>query len=297
MLKTETFFKDWVVNVINAKSSATSIEAFNFPGLSKRVIIDPVLRTVQARVYSKALLGSLTPDFRLSKGAAAFIGTTNQVSNLTSNDFSVPVYYKIVAEDGLTTSLWKVSVEMLGDRADFMNFVIPGMTKPATIDPVLKSIDAEVFVGQTLTAIPALFQISDYARAFVDNVEQVSGLSVNNYQEPVIYNVVSEDSLTFVEWSVSVKHQSLSDIKTNDSRPSLTVYPNPARGKAVFVLRNITDRESRIEMFNSQGIKVYSNIYENASFVSEEIDLAGFKPGIYIIKCSSVRNPVRFIIK
>jgi hypothetical protein len=49
-------------------------------------------------------------------------------------------------------------------------------------------------------------------------------------------------------------------------------------------------------MFNSQGIRVYSNTYENVSFVSEEIDLTGFTPGIYIIKCSSVRKPVRFIV-
>jgi hypothetical protein len=141
-----------------------------------------------------------------------------------------------------------------------------------------------------------MFQLSDFARAYVGDAEQISGLSLNSFQSPVIYNVVSEDSLTFNAWSVSVKYQTLSDPETGDTSPSLTIYPNPARGKAIFVLRNITEKESRIEMFNSQGVKVYSDTFENASFVSEELDLTGFAPGIYIIKCSSVRKPVRFII-
>jgi hypothetical protein len=292
-----SIINDWTIEITNAKSSAASIEAFSFPGLTKRVFIDPVTKTVLAKVYSNALLGSLKPEFRLSQGASAFIGTAPLVSNLTGNDYSVPVFYKIVAEDGVTISQWKVTVEILNDRADFLSFVIPGLTKPAAIDPALRNVDAEVSLEQSLTAIPALFQLSDYARAFVAGVEQISGLSVNNFQNPVVYNIVSEDSLTFKGWSVSVKHQSLADINIGNSGPSLKVYPNPATGKAVFVLRNITDRESRIEMFNSQGIQVYSIVFENASFVLEEIDLTGFKPGIYIIKCSSVKNPVRFIIR
>jgi len=227
---------------------------------------------------------------------SAFIEGISQESNFTVNDYSTPVYYRVVAEDGVTSSLWKVSVDILNDKADFTSFVVPGMTRPATIDLDTKSIEAEVSVGQSLASIPALFEVSDFARVFVGETEQISGLSVNNFQNPVIYNIVSEDSLTFSGWSVTVKYQSLSDAKSGDYRPSLTVYPNPARGKAVFVLRNITDRESRIEMFNSQGIKVFSTKYENTSYVSEEIDLSGFTPGIYIIKCSSVQKPVRFII-
>jgi hypothetical protein len=196
----------------------------------------------------------------------------------------------------VTISLWKVSVDILNDRADFLSFEIPGMTRPPSIDKDFKNIEAEVTVGQSLASVPAMFQISDYARAYVGETEQISGLSVNNYQSPVIFNVVSEDSLTFNAWSVSVKYQSLSDPKSGDTRPSLSIYPNPARSKAIFILRNIADKESRIEMINSQGIRVYSNTFENASFVSEEIDLTGFTPGIYIIRCSSVKMPVRFII-
>jgi hypothetical protein len=216
------------------------------------VIIDPVMRTVRAKVYSNTIPGSLVSEFRVSSGAAAFIGTAIQVSNLTSNDFSVPVTYKIVAEDGVTTSQWKVSVEILNDKADFISFVLPGMTKPASIDPIFRNIEVEVSAGQTLLSIPALFQLSSFARAFIEETEQVSGLSVNNFQNPVIYNVVSEDSMTINEWAVTVKYQVLSDKGTGDSRPSLTVYPNPARTKAVFVLLNITERKSRVEMFNSQ---------------------------------------------
>jgi hypothetical protein len=288
--------KDWTVNITNARNTAASIEAFYFPGLTKRVIIDPVMKTIRAKVYSTALLGSLTPEFRLSPGASAFIGTTSQVSNTSSYDFSNSVYYRIVAEDGVSSSLWKVSVDILNDKADFLSFVIPGMTRPASIDPVFKSIEVEVSIGQSLASVPVMFQLSDFARAYVGDTEQISELSVNSFQIPVIYNVISEDSLTFNAWSVSVKHQSLSDTKSGDTNPSLTIYPNPARAKAIFILRNITEKESRVEMFNSQGIRVYSNTYENASFVSEEIDLTGFTPGIYIIKCSSVKKPVRFII-
>jgi hypothetical protein len=288
--------RDWIVNAVNARNSAAAIETFSFPGITKSAIIDPVSKTIRVKVYSTAVLSSLAPEFRLSAGAAAFVGSTQQVSNSTGNDFSSPVTFKVVAEDGVTTAYWNIKVEILNQMADFISFILPGMTKPATLDTVFKTIDIEVLNGQPLSQIPALFQISEGAKVYVHGVEQISGLSVNDYHNPVVYKLVSEDSLTTNVWTVSVKNQVLSDDNTGKTGPSLTVYPNPARGKAVFVLRNITGRESRIEMFNSQGVKVYSTMFENVSFVSEEIDLSGFTPSIYIIKCSSVKKPVRFII-
>jgi hypothetical protein len=288
--------KDWTVHVRNAKSNRASIESFRFPGHTKRVVIDPVMKTIHAKIYSTAFIGELAPEFTLSAGASAFVGSTPQLSSATSNDFSFPVTYRVVAEDGITASYWKVTAEFLNDRADIVQFVVPGMTKPAFIDDQFRNIEAEVSAGQNLTGIPALFQLSAFARAYVGDNEQISGLSVNDFRNTIVYNVISEDSLTISDWAVSVKHQSLAETKTPDDGPSFTVYPNPARGKAVFVLRNITERDSRIEMFNSQGIRVYSASFEYASFISEEIDLTGFAPGIYIIKCSSVKKPVRFII-
>lgn len=289
--------KDWTVSITNALNNANNIESFTFPGVTKRVVIDPLRKTIVAKVFSSAIPGSLASDFRLSRGAVAYVGNTLQISNSTRNDFTTPVTYKVVAEDGLTTSQWKISAEMLNDKAEFISFVLPGMTKPPVLDTRLKTIDIEVSGSQPLTQIPALFEISSNARAYIDDVEQISGLSVNNFQSPVTYTIVSEDSLTIIQWAISVKQQVLDDTKTGETNPSLTVYPNPARSKAVIILRNITEKESRIEMFNSQGVKVYSTVFENASFVSGEIDITGFTPGIYIIKCSSVLKPVRFIIE
>ena len=288
--------RDWTVNMEIAKNSACDILSFTVPGYAKKVVLDQAKRTILLRVLSTVNTGSLPVQFRLSDGATAWINNTQQLSNTGSVDFSQPVTYKIIAEDGTTSSLWKVTVELLNNKADILSFVVPGMAKPAEINPVTKEINFELKAGEPLSDLPVLFQLSENARAYINDLLQISGLSVTSFTQPVIYKVISEDSLTFNHWKASATYTTLDENAILDQKPSLRIYPNPVYDNAIIELNNITEQESRIEIYNSLGKRVYFSLVRNTSSYSEEVDLSGFTPGIYFVKCSAVKQPVTFIV-
>jgi hypothetical protein len=288
--------KTWTVTVDNTKSNATDFEAFSIPGSTKQVSIDPVSKSILVKVYSKSSIKSLPVQFRLSPGATAWIGSVQQFSNSGTVDFSKPVHYRIVAEDGITVTRWSVTVEMLNSGAGFTSFKIPGMTKDPEIRPESQDVNIEVRNGQLLYDLPAFFGLSGNAKAYVKGIEQNSGISMNSFYSPVVYNIVSEDSLTVNNWKVSVRYESFLSARNPDSVPTLSIYPNPTRGKAILKLTNITEAEPRIEIFNSIGRKIYYSVVQSASVYFKEIDLSDCPPGIYVAKCSSVSQPAVFFL-
>jgi hypothetical protein len=288
--------KNWTVTVDNSKNNTAEFEAFSVRGSTKQVSIDPVSKTILVRVYSKSPITALPVQFRLSKGATAWIGYVQQFSNTGTVDFTKPVTYRIVAEDGVTVTFWKVTVEMLNSKADITSFKIPGMTKDPVIRPESQDVNIEVRNGQLLYDLPALFGLSENAKAYINGIEQSSGFSMNSFYSPVVYNIISEDSLTVTNWRVSVRYESFLSAHNPDSVPTLCIYPNPTRGKTILKLTNITQSEPRIEIFNSMGRKVYNSIVQSASVYFKEIDLSDCPPGIYVAKCSSVDQPAVFLL-
>jgi hypothetical protein len=289
--------KNWTITAENEKNSACAIEEFSVPGYTRRVRINPTKKTILVKVNSSSLLSNLPVQFKLSAGATAWIGPNQQISNSGAVDFSLPVTYKIIAEDGITTCHWKVTVEKINNQADILAFALPGMSESALIDTINQNIRFELKISQPLNSLPALFQLSPNAKAVVNGVEQISGLSLNNFTSPVIYKVCAEDSITAKYWTVYATPQSFPDNIPHQNDPGLKIYTNLASGKAIIALQNIVAPGSRIEIFNSIGERVYVSTIENTGTYIEEVDLSVFTSGIYIIKCSSVRNPVIFVLE
>jgi hypothetical protein len=102
--------KNWTVTVQNALASQASFESFTIKGITKKVSIDTKKKTIKVRVDSEANLSGLTAVYIISEGASAWVGLKEQKSNSGIVDFSQPVIYKIVGEDGVTTSLWTITV-------------------------------------------------------------------------------------------------------------------------------------------------------------------------------------------
>lgn len=289
--------KNWTVKVQNAQNSACQFESFTIAGFTKKVSIDKNTQTVKVKVVSDADLTNMSVQFKLSDGASAWIGSNEQISNIGTVNFSSPVTYKIIAKDRVSTSLWTVIVEKPDTGTDFISFVVPGIIKSATIENVNRKIVAEVLSGQLLNSLPAYFQLSPNARAWVGPTEQISGLNLNNFSSPVVYKVIAEDSINIKEWTVTVSRQVVSVASETSGNPLLKVYPNPSTGRVVIHLENITSPESRIEIINSLGERIYSSTIREPGLINENVDLSKFPSGIYIVKCSSVRNPVIFVME
>ncbi|WP_416867599.1 MAG: T9SS type A sorting domain-containing protein [Imperialibacter sp.] len=75
--------------------------------------LNETLGTIDILVEEGTELSSLVANFTLGEGATAYVNNTVQVSGSTTNNFSLPVNYHVVAEDGVTTKDWVVSVSVL----------------------------------------------------------------------------------------------------------------------------------------------------------------------------------------
>lgn len=58
--------------------------------------------------------------------------------------------------------------------------------------------------GTDVTALKAVFEPAEFATVTIDGVEQVSGVTVNDFSEPITYTVTAEDGVTVVNYTVTV---------------------------------------------------------------------------------------------
>lgn len=65
----------------------------------------------------------------------------------------------------------------------------------------------------------------------------------------------------------------------------IKIYPNPSQQKLFVACDNLSGKVSKVEMFNSSGIKIYRRI-EGLIF-PHQIDVSCYLPGIYIVQIST----------
>ncbi|MFO7789007.1 MAG: T9SS type A sorting domain-containing protein [Bacteroidales bacterium] len=121
--------------------------------------------------------------------------------------------YIVDWENGLGIRL--NTVETINNEANIIHYSFPEQTGPADIDNNNHTIDITVENGTDLTSLVANFVLSAGATAEVGGVEQVSGITENDFSDTVIYKVIAEDSVTMKNWTVSVtveECQAVSDL-------------------------------------------------------------------------------------
>ncbi len=148
---------------------------------------------------------ALVATFDLSENTTAYVAETEQVSATTENDFTTPVTYNLVGDDG---ELKQFVVTVTGDGGssenDILTFSFPEQTGAATIDTEAYTVEIEVAKGTTVTALVATFTLSDDAYgADISDVAQVSGTTENDFTNPVTYTVTAQDG-TEQDWEITV---------------------------------------------------------------------------------------------
>ncbi|TXK71890.1 InlB B-repeat-containing protein [Paenibacillus sp. N3.4] len=184
-------------------NDAKDIMAFGLAEQTGSAVIDTIAHTVAIEVMSGTNVNALVPTFVLSAEATAKVGTVDQVSGTTANNFTNPVTYIVKAENGITQS-WKVTVTIaIGTEKDITAFSLTQQTGPAVIDATAHTVAIQVVNGTSLTNLKAAFNLSAGATAKVGTTDQVSGLTTNNFTNPVVYKVKAEDGTT-QNWTVTV---------------------------------------------------------------------------------------------
>ena len=141
------------------------------------------------------------------------ISGTLQESGITTVNFSNLVTYSVTAEDN-TIQDWLVTVTVIpspSSENDFLSFSFQVQTGPAVVSHVDHKIDIEVFNGTVPTNLIATFTISLCASSTVNSVNQVSGVTGNDFSDSVTYLITAEDG-TAQEWIVTVTVSDISVI-------------------------------------------------------------------------------------
>ena len=191
---------------LEENNTLAEILAFDLPNQTGPSVIDNINHTVDIELGFGSNPTALIADFTLSYAASASITGTPQVSTVTVNDFSTSLIYDVTAQNGTVVD-WTVNVTVaatLNNETDFLTYSFAEQTNPATIDNINHTIDIEVNWLADIASLTADFTLSYNASADISTVPQVSGVTSNDFTNPVVYNVTAEDGTTNQAWSVTV---------------------------------------------------------------------------------------------
>ena len=105
--------QDWTVLVkttITETLGVTDFKAFGIPEQIDSTVIDPSGFTITLTVDCQTDKSALVAEFIVSPGAKAYVNGIEQASNISINDYSVPVVYTLINENECSARDWKVIV-------------------------------------------------------------------------------------------------------------------------------------------------------------------------------------------
>jgi sugar lactone lactonase YvrE len=156
--------------------------------------------SISVQVPYATTLTSLVATFTTT-GAQVRVGSTAQVSGVTANDFTNPVIYEVIAAD-LSAKSYAVTVTVATAPKDLTSFVFTaalnggaGVTTDCAGVIVGTSISVHVPYATTLTSLVATFATTG-TEVKVSSAVQVSGVTANDFTNPVVYEVVAIDAST-----------------------------------------------------------------------------------------------------
>jgi len=186
-----------------APSSEKQITQFSLLGNEGSINQD--VRTVDVLVPSVTDVTALAPQFTVPAGASVKVGTTEQVSGTTPNNFTSSVTYTVYAEDkSYQDYLVSVSraavIPTPNSSKDLGTFSV--LNKSGIINQATKTVDVLVPADADLTALASHFTTTG-ASVKVGDITQESDVTLNNFTHPVTYTVYAEDE-SYQDYKVTV---------------------------------------------------------------------------------------------
>ncbi len=154
---------------------------------------------------------------------------------------------------------------------DILSFYLPGQSS-AEIDTINHDVNIEMSNADFLDDKFAIFTLSDSAKAYVDDVLQISGETRNDYTEDVVFTVVAEDG-TEQDWDINIHVLAANDVTIQELR----TYPNPATD----VIYLNTPISGKIEIYNNIGELVFTRNNKN---LTKSINVSTLRSGLYHLK-------------
>lgn len=170
--------------------------SFSFAEPPAEGAIDEAAGCVTVEVPAAADLAGLVAVFEFT-GESVTVNGVAQESGVTPNDFRSPVTYDVHAGDG-TAQPYVVTVARAAPLCSEKAMTSFGLVAPAVvgeIDQAAGLIRLAVPHGTDISSLVACF-VSTGARVTVDDTEQQSGVTINDFSDPLPYVVRAEDGTT-----------------------------------------------------------------------------------------------------
>lgn len=176
-----------------APLSDKELFGFGFKDIDDNTVIDHDSRLIKSIVPFGTRINRLVAEFAVSESAVVKVSGATQESGVTVNNFLAPVKYRIIAQDGTYV---EYLVEVDEDLSNNNNFLYFAFTEPAAvgeIDNQNRTITIEVPEGTDVTAQKPIISTSKNSTVLIGGTEQVSGVSVVDFSNPVYYIVKAEN--------------------------------------------------------------------------------------------------------
>lgn len=170
-------------------------------------VIDEQKKVINLTLPVFAETTNLMATFTLSPGATAKVSSTLQNSGITANNFSNPLIYSVLAEDGITTVNYTVNVIVTkSTEANLVAFSFKAANNKILTNNTsacLKGTDLilreERIVSKFPSVVPLIpsFEVSKNAKLFLNEVEITSDKTISNFSKNInILKVVAESGNT-----------------------------------------------------------------------------------------------------
>ena len=149
-------YGQWSNTPIGAQSTEAEILAFSLEGQLAPASINAAQQIIEVMVNPQTAIAALTACWTISENAAISVAGVPQICNVSVNDYSNTVVFRVTAEDGVTYKEWTVNVQVLSNCE-------PGWTPLANLQFNMQ------LVGQILIDGEVSLNPHDVVGAFVGN--------------------------------------------------------------------------------------------------------------------------------
>jgi hypothetical protein len=174
--------QNYTVTVTVAASSANAITSFSLNGTAGVISGQNISVAMPYGTNVMALIATFT-----TTGQSVTVGATSQVSGVTPNDFTNSVTYTVTAADGSTQDYTVTVTVALNSDNHMIEFSIGGTI--GVIDQNNNTIAVAMPYGTSDVSSLTASYITDGESVTVASVEQVNGVTPNNFTNPVTYVV------------------------------------------------------------------------------------------------------------
>jgi len=175
--------------IINLKAnivenSSKDILSFTINGLSSHIIGNNIFLILE----SGTDLSSLTPTILIS-------GKQVVPASGIAQNFTNSVLYTVTAQDNTTKEYLVNVTKHSSTQKELLSFLVAGQSSQTLIDEDNLTISLSMPFNTDLRTIVANF-ISTGEKVEVDDIIQISGVSINDFTNPITYTVTAEDEST-----------------------------------------------------------------------------------------------------